>query len=100
MMLPECTNCKQSLNYKETFLNSFKLKPRCRKCGSRLYLTTKSRQKQSFISVITLIMWGVMTGLFPHNLIFNILFILILAILIFLITPFYTEYSNEEEPMF
>lgn len=99
--MPTCKNCHNQWTWSQTFTRSFTLigEMTCPYCSKKQYLTARMRKRSTIIPfiLIFLIMFG--------NLLFGPSYIALFALLsllplVFIITPFFVELSNEEEPLF
>ena len=94
--MPVCNNCGKKWTWKQTIKTLFRLT--CPHCNKRQYESTSSRKRTSTISLIPLIA-------LPINYLLNlpwwmvgVLMLPIIAV-IWMISPYLIEVSNEEEPL-
>lgn len=97
--MPDCAHCGREWRYRETLMKSFRMKMVCPYCNGLNYLSAKSRRKSMIPSIIlapAIILFGAFTEL---SLLWAVLIGLALGIVIIAVTPFFTELSSKEEPL-
>lgn len=99
--MPTCQSCEREWTWQQTFKKQFNLigKMSCPYCGEKQYYSARFRKQSTIIpfALISFIMLG--------NLLFGPTIIAVVALLgllpiFFVVTPFFIELANEEEPLF
>ena len=96
--MPTCQNCHQKWTWKQTIKKTMTLMPgmSCPWCGEIQYQSKKSRKKAPFLSLIVLL--PLLLNLFfdmPSAILLSL--IPLLAIIVFIIYPFFIDLSSTEE---
>ncbi|WP_096272113.1 TIGR04104 family putative zinc finger protein [Paucisalibacillus globulus] len=98
--MPTCQNCGKEWSWKQTFKKmwTFSITMKCPHCQEQQYLTTKSRKRSSFSTFLIpfILLLSIVLDLSPPTTLFTIIGV---GLVILGIHPFFTELSNEEEPL-
>jgi len=99
--MPTCQNCQRKWGWKQTFKRSFTFSGsmECPYCNEMQYYTSRFRKG------ITIIPFLMIALIMASNLLFGPSYVAVISLLgllplVFIVTPFFVELSNEEEPPF
>src|SRR5699024_3349428 len=99
--MPTCQNCRITWTWKETFNKQYNLmgEMTCPYCGEKQYYSAQYRKRGGIIPLvmISLIMLGNL--LFGPS-VYALIALFSLIPVIFIVSPFFIELANEEEPLF
>ena len=96
--MPICTNCKNKWSWKQTVKKMTSLNPEmsCPYCGEKQYQSKKSKKIVPFLGLIVLFPL-LIQAYFDVSAIILLSLTPLLAVLIFIIYPFFIELSSKEE---
>ncbi|GMN99369.1 TIGR04104 family putative zinc finger protein [Parageobacillus thermoglucosidasius] len=100
MNLPKCCKCNHEFSWGSVFRISLKFSQeiKCPKCGTKLYLTMKSRQKMSLTTSMPLVISLVLQAFgLPFK--FTMLIFLLFLVLAMIVVPFVYSFVDKEEPL-
>ena len=99
--MPSCQNCHNKWSWKQTVKKTFSAigGMTCPYCDEKQYITARTRKRSAVfpLTIVPLIMLG---NLYFGPSYLSLSALLVLIPLVFIIYPFYVEFSNEEEPLF
>lgn len=98
--MPECQNCHETWNWKQTFKRLFTLDGgmECPYCHEYQYQTSTFRKRSALFTILfpAIFILGSLLSGFPYLLKFGLLGIPLISIFVY---PFFVKLSNEDEAL-
>ncbi|WP_019413815.1 TIGR04104 family putative zinc finger protein [Paenisporosarcina sp. TG20] len=98
--MPNCQSCGQEWSWGDTFKIGFKYDgKKCPKCGEKQYISKKSRNKTSMISLISIVIIFFSRPFFDLSVATHLLFAIPILVIVTIITLYSIKLSNVQEPL-